>query len=195
VVTQFHRDSGAVTCQDGDVFTFVGGNLALDLVGTVAERSSEPVEQLATPRDVGEWFVAAGVLDRAPKVTTAEHDRVREVREAVHRLVTAHVAGRRLPTADRGLVNVVAAGTPPRVEVTAAGEVRRTGDVDAGLAAVARSFVQLLGEPDLLVRWCEGEACTRPFVDRSRGHRRRWCGMAGCGDRAKAAAYRARQRG
>ncbi|PYC65712.1 hypothetical protein C7C45_27955 [Micromonospora arborensis] len=29
---------------------------------------------------------------------------------------------------------------------------------------------------------------------RSRGARRRWCGMRGCGDRAKAAAYRQRRR-
>ncbi|MGI3785575.1 MAG: CGNR zinc finger domain-containing protein [Janthinobacterium lividum] len=32
--------------------------------------------------------------------------------------------------------------------------------------------------------------CTHRFLDRSRGHRRRW-EMAGCGDRAKTAAHRA----
>ncbi|MGH1526542.1 CGNR zinc finger domain-containing protein [Leifsonia sp. L25] len=33
-----------------------------------------------------------------------------------------------------------------------------------------------------------GTDCTRPFLDVSRASNRRWCGMSGCGDRAKAAA-------
>ena len=185
----------SVTCQDGDVaFTFVGGNLALDLVGTVAERDSTGDEQLAEPDDVARWLVAARVLDRPPAVSEEELDRVREVREAVYRLLRSHTRGEALPGPDRLLVNAVAAGPLPRVEVRADGSVRRAGGVDEGLALVARSLVELLGEQDLSLRWCAGEDCTRPFVDRSRGHRRRWCGMAGCGDRAKAAAYRARRR-
>ena len=66
----------------------------------------------------------------------------------------------------------------------------------AALTAVARAAIELVGGPDRhLLRWCANDACTHPFVDRSRGGRRRWCGMAGCGDRAKARAYRARRRG
>jgi predicted RNA-binding Zn ribbon-like protein len=44
------------------------------------------------------------------------------------------------------------------------------------------------------LRRCDGARCTRLFVDRSRDGRRRWCEMKGCGDRAKAAAYRQRRR-
>jgi predicted RNA-binding Zn ribbon-like protein len=55
--------------------------------------------------------------------------------------------------------------------------------------------LDLHGDADRpLLSRCADDRCTRPFVDRSRGHRRRWCGMRGCGDRAKAAAYRARHR-
>jgi predicted RNA-binding Zn ribbon-like protein len=42
-------------------------------------------------------------------------------------------------------------------------------------------------------RECERPACTRLFVDRSRGGTRAWCGMAECGNRVKAADYRARK--
>jgi predicted RNA-binding Zn ribbon-like protein len=45
-----------------------------------------------------------------------------------------------------------------------------------------------------LLRRCDDPKCTRLFIDRSRGGRRRWCDMKGCGDRAKAAAYRRRHR-
>jgi predicted RNA-binding Zn ribbon-like protein len=184
-----------VTCQGGDVtFTFVGGNLALDLVGTVAERRTSDHEQLSSNALAAQWFVAAGLLDQPPAVDDSDRQRMLGLREAVYRLVGATVAGEPLRRADLSVLNAAAAPAPPEVRVTPAGRVRRRGDAAAALSVVARSFADLLDQPDGLLRWCEGDACTRPFVDRSRGHRRRWCGMAGCGDRAKAAAYRARQR-
>jgi predicted RNA-binding Zn ribbon-like protein len=39
---------------------------------------------------------------------------------------------------------------------------------------------------------CEGPACTLMFADHTRGHARRWCSMAICGNRAKQAAHRHR---
>lgn len=38
------------------------------------------------------------------------------------------------------------------------------------------------------IKKCEG--CTWLFIDRSKNHRRRWCAMATCGNRAKAQRYR-----
>jgi hypothetical protein len=43
-----------------------------------------------------------------------------------------------------------------------------------------------------LIRACDGPACTLLFLDRTKSHARRWCSMAVCGNRAKAAAHRAR---
>ncbi|MFT4132494.1 CGNR zinc finger domain-containing protein [Labrys sp. (in: a-proteobacteria)] len=42
------------------------------------------------------------------------------------------------------------------------------------------------------VKACEGASCTLVFADHTRGHRRRWCSMALCGNRAKQAAHRHR---
>lgn len=42
------------------------------------------------------------------------------------------------------------------------------------------------------VKVCEGASCTLVFADHTRGHRRRWCSMALCGNRAKQAAHRHR---
>jgi len=42
------------------------------------------------------------------------------------------------------------------------------------------------------VKACERPTCTLLFVDRTRGHARRWCSMAVCGNRAKQAAHRER---
>ncbi|MDB5982408.1 MAG: hypothetical protein JWQ69_3423 [Pseudomonas sp.] len=53
-------------------------------------------------------------------------------------------------------------------------------------------FVSTEGFTD--VKHCEGPACTLIFVDHTRGRKRRWCSMAVCGNRAKAAAHRERQK-
>ncbi|MNV56461.1 CGNR zinc finger [compost metagenome] len=44
------------------------------------------------------------------------------------------------------------------------------------------------------VKCCEGPSCTLMFVDHTRGRKRRWCSMAVCGNRAKAAAHRERKK-
>jgi len=42
------------------------------------------------------------------------------------------------------------------------------------------------------VRRCAGADCGRVFFDGTRNAARRWCDMASCGNRAKAARFRAR---
>ena len=61
------------------------------------------------------------------------------------------------------------------------------------LAALARAAAVLVTTvPPGRLRECAADDCVRWFVDSSKGGRRRWCSMATCGNRAKAARYRAR---
>ena len=61
------------------------------------------------------------------------------------------------------------------------------------LLPIARSLADLVCKEDFTyVKACEGSPCTLLFVDRTRGHVRRWCSMAVCGNRAKQAAHRQR---
>ena len=63
------------------------------------------------------------------------------------------------------------------------------------LLPIAEAMGDLVCQKDFtLVRECEGPICTLWFLDVSKGHARRWCSMAVCGNRAKAAAHRARVR-
>jgi predicted RNA-binding Zn ribbon-like protein len=173
---------------------FVTGNLALDYVATVAERGTTGLEHLVTPEDLAEWIAQAGVVDGPVQISAAGFARAKTVREALYALVAATIDGRPAPSEALRTVNEAAAAPPPRPALED-GALRREGDLQAVLSALARTALELLGGPERdRVKWCAAERCTRPFVDRSRGGRRRWCGMAGCGDRAKAAAYRARQR-
>lgn len=174
---------------------FVGGNLALDFVGTLNERGTTRVENLRTPGDLDDWLVRSGILSRSPSATAADLARAVELREALYRFIASLINRTLAPRRDLRLVNAAAAVPPPVVQVTTTGRRRRTGDVAAALSAIARDGLELVDrDDDAVLKWCADDACTHPFLDRSRGHRRRWCEMAACGDRAKAAAYRARRR-
>ncbi|HSU37865.1 MAG TPA: CGNR zinc finger domain-containing protein [Propionibacteriaceae bacterium] len=175
---------------------FVGGNLALDFVGTLNERFSRQVEQLRTPADLGHWLVAAGVLDRAPDVREDDLVQAIALREILFDVIAREIAGAmpRLTDTERDTINAAAAVPPPIPALSSGGAVQRNGEVAAGLSAVARDAIGLFDRRDgSELKWCADDDCTHPFLDSSHGHRRRWCGMAGCGDRAKAAAYRARK--
>jgi predicted RNA-binding Zn ribbon-like protein len=173
---------------------FVGGNLALDFVGTLNERHSHRVENLNQPEDLGCWFVDASLLDSAPAVGLADLKSAILLREALFRLVSGLIDGTVPRRSDLDVVNLAAREAPPGVRVTSRGRRHNTGTVANALAAVARAGLSLFDRPDdAVLKWCANSSCTHPFLDRSRGHRRRWCDMASCGDRAKAAAYRARK--
>ena len=49
------------------------------------------------------------------------------------------------------------------------------------------------GHPER-IKVCASDTCEWIFYDASRTSRRRWCDMATCGNRAKAARHRARER-
>lgn len=177
-------------------FVFIGGNLALDLLGTLKWRRTEPIEGLRTPADAARWAVEAGLVTVRPAFTAADTEALRALRESIYRLVVAQWEGRPIPRADQAAVNAAAAG--PRVLTRLVGlDARRTGTAAAIGAEVAVAAITLIsgrhagGGPYL--RECERPDCTRLFLDRSRGRTRTWCGMSECGNRVKAAGYRARK--
>ncbi len=64
------------------------------------------------------------------------------------------------------------------------------------LALVGEQIALLIAHEDSqLIKRCAGAACTLRFLDRTKAHRRVFCSAAGCGNRAKVAAFRNRQRG
>jgi predicted RNA-binding Zn ribbon-like protein len=126
--------------------------------------------------------------------------RIRRVRASIRELVDAAVE-RRAPV--RSHLDVVnqALRTPYIYQLVPAPDGvsldhRHDGDPISGALArlaetVARDVSQ--GDPDRL-RVCANDACRWVFHDSSRSGRRKWCDMATCGNRAKAARHRDRAR-
>lgn len=65
---------------------------------------------------------------------------------------------------------------------------------DTLLLPIAHAVADVICGVDFTyIKACEGRVCTLVFLDRTRGHARRWCSMAVCGNRAKQAALRERR--
>lgn len=128
-------------------------------------------------------------------------DRVRSVRAAFREVFDAEVQAR---SADRAAVERVNAVLRhrPLIELTPGEDGcgvghRHVGDpTDEALARLAEPLVEAIAA-SATDRWriCANDHCRWVFVDESRTGRRRWCDMATCGNRAKAARHRARLKG
>lgn len=158
------------------------------------------------------WLQAAGVLDaeraagmrrraqQQPAGAGAALVDARRVRAALRALAergARHDAVRRDALAEINRVLGRSAGTR-RLELRDDGTFARAfvpvGDAFAGLLiAVVESAADALIEGELeRVRRCGDARCTRVFYDATKNGRRRWCDMATCGNRAKAARHRVR---
>jgi predicted RNA-binding Zn ribbon-like protein len=70
---------------------------------------------------------------------------------------------------------------------------RRWRTPEAVLFPIGEALAQLVCTEDFSnIKACDGHPCTLFFADHTRGHARRWCSMAICGNRAKQAAHRHR---
>jgi len=178
--------------EDRDGFRFRGGHAALDLAATLARRlKGDPRELLETTADLDRWLVSSGLAARRPNATAEDVKLARELREAIYAIASGQAS-----SAMRKALNTIAALPAARPWLTPSGELVREGDARALLATVARQAVELFGGAERdRIRTCEGEDCALLFLDLSRSGRRRWCSMAGCGNRAKARAFRGRGRG
>jgi predicted RNA-binding Zn ribbon-like protein len=80
--------------------------------------------------------------------------------------------------------------TPFQIE-----RIRRWRTPESLLLPIGEALAHLVSTEDFTyVKTCEGAACTLLFADHTRGHTRRWCSMAMCGNRAKQAAHRHRSK-
>ncbi|KJY38355.1 MULTISPECIES: CGNR zinc finger domain-containing protein [unclassified Streptomyces] len=178
------------TADPRDPRPLLGEPLALDLLNT--RWAGEPVNDLlAEPDGHAIWLSTAGLADRCP-ADGPGLDALREAREAVRTAVRELDAGG-LPGAGAlaGLDAVLRHGRVRR-EASAAGPVDRVEvDEPRWLAAwlVVDDFLGLLAQGPGRIKKCAHDACILHFFDTSQNGRRRWCRMAVCGNRAKAARH------
>jgi len=177
-------------------FPFIGGRPCLDFVATLGRRHATPLERIPDPAALARWFAEAELAagDGPVRVTARDLADARVLREALHRVVRAAMAGQAPVPADVELVNETAARPDLAPQLGPARWTARQ-PARAALATVARDAVLLVGSPLLeRVKKCENPDCSLLFLDDSQARRRRWCSMERCGNLAKVAGYRSRGR-
>ena len=186
-----------VTCQTGCVdHAFPCGNTALDFVGTLrARRNLVPLEKLGSPESLDSWFRESGVVDGDTNSRPADVTKAVALREAIYSLVAARLHHESYDEDALSLVNRAARVAPAIPQLTLSGRwVEATPE--QALSSVARVAIDILSGPEReLLKECGRPECTQVYLDHSRGFRREWCAMETCGNKMKAAAYRARKRG
>jgi predicted RNA-binding Zn ribbon-like protein len=184
-----------------------------DFLNTDDRENGFPLDRLPTLGDALIWFVDRGVIhgEGADRLRTqakadplgADRDlaRIRTVRGALREVADAIVEhrppqGGALDTVNRALHARQVIELVPSFDGCVAVDHRHVGDpIDDALARLCDPLVQELtaGDPER-IRICADDTCRFVFFDTSRTGRRRWCDMATCGNRAKAARHRARSK-
>ncbi|MGY5774835.1 CGNR zinc finger domain-containing protein [Rhizobium sp. LEGMi135b] len=194
---------------------FVGDTLGLDFLNSVATPADVPVDWIDDGEGLLRWLEQAGLVPRETLAAMREQalpgeldkvaDQARSLREWFRTFVlvrkgkplTADALSdleplNRLLERDEGFGRIVAS-QPDGTGEFGFQPMRKWRSPESLLLPIGESLGRFVCTEDFSdVKACEGHACTLLFVDHTRGHRRRWCSMAMCGNRAKQAAHRHR---
>jgi predicted RNA-binding Zn ribbon-like protein len=195
-------------------FELVGGALCLDFINTLDDRfSSEPKELLQSYLDLARFGEDTGSLSdlQADRLMTKsmhykeEAKRALqsaiEMREAMHQVFWALVQKKPAPRAALMVLNGYIREAAQHMSVAPHnGHFEwefdsERNDFDAPLWPIARSAADLLASDQVqFVRACASKTCEWLFLDESKNHRRRWCDMTKCGNRAKVKSFYTRKK-
>ncbi|MBD8655615.1 CGNR zinc finger domain-containing protein [Oxalobacteraceae sp. CFBP 13730] len=183
-----------------DAAPLIADHLALDMLNTEAGTGDAQQDFWRSGNAVLAWLERSGI-DPGEHPETVMDDFLRDaraLRAAARDLISRRMQGER---GDPALLNRYLAAmvsTPALVWDAAQPQLVRQGREPSparALGTLAEAVAALLADGDFaLVRQCEHPECVLWFYDRTKSHRRRWCSMALCGNRHKAAQFRARNR-
>lgn len=172
-----------------DEFLFIAGETALDFLNTEIVRDGEPADLLGDAAALERWLQDAG-LGRV-RVTRSALEGAKRLRAALRKLLSGAGSSLRVINEElrRGEGALVLSAKDGRFAV----EFRpRQEDPRFLLARTAADF--LANADPARIRRCGGTGCILFFYDATKSGTRRWCSMAGCGNRMKAALHYQRTR-
>jgi predicted RNA-binding Zn ribbon-like protein len=154
-------------------------------------------DALSDPAALTTWLRDNNLLGPGEPVSDTDLGRAVAVREAIRELLAAEHDGIGAPAAAT-LLSATARRCKLRPEFTASGAARlvaASSGVDHGIGTLLVLVTEAMADG----RWqrlkvCRNDTCRWAFYDTSRSGAGKWCSMAVCGNRSKAAAWRSRQR-
>jgi predicted RNA-binding Zn ribbon-like protein len=191
----------------------LGSHRAIDFLNTWRRPDGMAVETIGDGKAFGDWLVAVDLIAEEDIARLARRAGVRSMDDAAaearrFREWTREwlVRWRRSPAGRYAKeieeLNRILAREDRNRQVVARRESLTLSEVAnfdspaALLSLPAGDIAALITQEDAsLLRECAGGHCTLWFLDQTKSHNRRFCSAAVCGNRAKVAAFRERQRG
>ncbi|WP_448099767.1 CGNR zinc finger domain-containing protein [Luteibacter jiangsuensis] len=192
---------------------FIADAPGLDFLNSVATPVDAPVDWIDDGAGLLAWLEQAGMVP--PDVLGAMRERAmpgeldrlagqaRSLREWFRGFVRSN-KGRALDAGnlkdleplnqllsrDKGFAQIASGEDSDKLRFV---RTRRWSSPESLLQPIGEAMAKLVAEEDFsYIKACEGPTCTLLFADHTRGHVRRWCSMAACGNRAKQTAHRQR---
>jgi predicted RNA-binding Zn ribbon-like protein len=195
-------------------FELIGGNVCLDFINTLDDRTSDkPKELLKNYYELVRFGEDTGVLtpgqldfffERAHLMTEEAEEALRHaisLREALYTVFSALIKKQTARQVALDTVNAYIHEAALHSHLVQRGERCdwRFDDLRSALEAllwpIARAAGDLLASSDMAqVRTCSSPTCQWFFLDTSKNHQRRWCSMKECGNRAKVRKFYARKK-
>lgn len=173
---------------EADPRPLTGEPVSMDLLNTTWVDAAGSHDLLADLPGLAVWLRGRG-LHHGPQTEAARAALV-EAREVLRQHVAGDEDARALlnDVLKRGSLVRVLGDRGPMTRV----DVADLSDLPAWTAV--EDYLRLLERDPHRIRRCAGPGCVLHFFDVSKRGERRWCSMAGCGNRAKAARHYAKTR-
>jgi len=195
-------------------FELIAGSVPLDFANTLDDRfTDQPKELLGSYRDLLVFAEECGVFSKAESEHLAAKSLQNKdaaqralknairMREAMFEVFWAIVQKKPVPLSALAVLNeYVQEASQHSILAPSKGRFEwqfdsATNSLDAPLWPIARSAADLLASDQLeFVRVCASKTCDWFFLDESKNHRRRWCDMTKCGNRAKVQRFYSRKK-
>tara|TARA_Y100001949_G_scaffold173565_2_gene179396 strand:+ start:518 stop:1219 length:702 start_codon:yes stop_codon:yes gene_type:complete len=188
---------------------------ALDALNSLCAPWGNDIEWWDTGQSLMDWMLAADLIDQAvvdrlhercsAQALDSVADQARELREHFRELIHRYGGAPLTPDAladlaqireqllkDRQYMDVVETENGEGIELRWQRDWEKPEQL---LAPLVEKMAEILCSPQLVnVKNCEWPPCTLWFLDTTKNKKRRWCTMQVCGNRAKAAAHRAKKK-
>ena len=194
-------------------FSLDGGHLVLDFANTLDNRAGPgPEDRIPDYSALLAFAEATGLIDRdarlrlsyladrRPHEAAAVRAAASALREAIYGAGLALVDGDEPDPRDLQIIAREAARGHASAAFTHDGDGfcwswdQFDDTLDLPLWQLANAAIDFLTHQDLTrLRICAADDCGWIFLDETRNRSRKWCDMATCGNRAKAARYRGRR--
>jgi predicted RNA-binding Zn ribbon-like protein len=194
-------------------FDLSGGAVCLDFINTLDNRpSEEPKELLTSYLDLARFGEDTSILDAnqvehffkgyylASEQAQRGLAQAIELREALFAIFSAVMKKSEAPVGALQTLNAALRMAGDRSLLVEKNRQFSWSFIDrfsydAVLWPISQSAAELLISDQLsLVRTCSSKTCQWFFIDTSKNHRRRWCNMKLCGNRAKVRRFYERQK-